>query len=166
MAVAIKQLHPRVAVVHALEQSARQRHAEMNQAESVLLGASQVANTHVLAVDDDPSVRQMIVDYLGDDDIRVMALASGKQILEVMARDTIDLVVLDLRMLGEDGMEIARCSIPISWSRYSTTLCAGCAPRPRSGATRAGAIRPRSASSQRHLATSSRSSRCRASTPT
>ena len=32
---------------------------------------------HVLAVDDDPSVRKMIVDYLGDNEIRVTALASG-----------------------------------------------------------------------------------------
>jgi two-component system OmpR family response regulator len=62
---------------------------------------------HILAVDDDPSVRQMIVDYLGDNEIRVTAVPSGEQIDEVMARDTIDLVVLDLRLPGEDGMEIA-----------------------------------------------------------
>ena len=63
---------------------------------------------HVLAVDDDPSVRQMIVDYLGDNEIRVTAVSSGRQIAELMARDTIDLLVLDLRLPGEDGMEIAR----------------------------------------------------------
>jgi len=65
-------------------------------------------SAHVLAVDDDPSVRQMIVDYLGDNDIKVTALSSGLEIASVMSRDTIDLVVLDLRMPGEDGMEIAR----------------------------------------------------------
>src|SRR6266850_7199638 len=63
---------------------------------------------HVLAVDDDPSVRQMIVDYLGDNEIRVTAVASGSEIGEVMARETIDLLVLDLRLPGEDGMQIAR----------------------------------------------------------
>jgi two-component system OmpR family response regulator len=63
---------------------------------------------HVLAVDDDPSVRQMIVDYLGDNEMRVTAVPSGKQIAEIMARDTIDLLVLDLRLPGEDGMDIAR----------------------------------------------------------
>ena len=63
---------------------------------------------HVLAVDDDPSVRKMIADYLGDNEMRVTALASGRKIAETMARETIDLVVLDLRMPGEDGMEIAR----------------------------------------------------------
>jgi DNA-binding response OmpR family regulator len=63
---------------------------------------------HVLAVDDDPSVRQMIADYLGDNDIRVTALAGGLQIEETLAREVIDLVVLDVRLPGEDGMEIAR----------------------------------------------------------
>src|SRR5882672_8893402 len=56
--------------------------------------AGMTVAAHVLAVDDDPSVRQMIVDYLGDNDIRVTALASGRQIAGVMARDTIDLLIL------------------------------------------------------------------------
>src|SRR5262245_45650096 len=79
----------------------------MNEAEAGLQG-TEVSAAHVLAVDDDPSVRQMIVDYLGDNDIRVTAVPSARQIAEVMARDTIDVVVLDLRMPGEDGMEVAR----------------------------------------------------------
>jgi two-component system OmpR family response regulator len=67
-----------------------------------------VSTAHVVAVDDDPSILKFIVDYLGDNDIRVTPLASGKQIAEVMARETIDLLVLDLRLPDEDGMEIAR----------------------------------------------------------
>ena len=63
---------------------------------------------HILAVDDDPSVRKMIEDYLGDNELRVTALASGRDIAEVMKRETIDLLVLDLRLPGEDGMQIAR----------------------------------------------------------
>jgi DNA-binding response OmpR family regulator len=63
---------------------------------------------HILAVDDDPSVRQMIAHYLGDNEMRVTTLASGRDIVDVMARETIDLVVLDLRLPGEDGMQIAR----------------------------------------------------------
>jgi two-component system, OmpR family, response regulator len=63
---------------------------------------------HILAVDDDPSVRKMICDYLGDNDIRVTALAGGREIADVMGRESIDLVVLDWRLPGEDGMEIAR----------------------------------------------------------
>ncbi len=66
------------------------------------------ASVHVLAIDDDPSVRQMIADYLSDNDIRVTAAGSGKEIAVVMARDTVDLLILDLKMPGEDGMQIAR----------------------------------------------------------
>jgi DNA-binding response OmpR family regulator len=63
---------------------------------------------HVLAVDDDPSVRQMIADYLTDNDVHVTTLASGREIADVMSRETIDLIILDLRLPGEDGMQIAR----------------------------------------------------------
>ena len=66
------------------------------------------ASTHVLVVDDDPSVRQMVVDYLGDNEIQVTALASGREIADVTARETIDLLILDLKLPGEDGMDIAR----------------------------------------------------------
>src|SRR5690349_18699033 len=63
----------------------------MNEAETEFLEAPEVTTAHVLTVDDDPSVRQMIVDYLGDNDIRVTALASARNIEEVMARDMVDL---------------------------------------------------------------------------
>lgn len=66
------------------------------------------APVHVLAIDDDPSVRQMISDYLGDNEIRVSVLADGRGIAEVLARDVVDLIVLDLKLPGEDGMQIAR----------------------------------------------------------
>ena len=67
-----------------------------------------VLTAHILAVDDDPSVRKMIADYLGDNDIRVTTLPGGRGIVEVMERESIDLVVLDWRLPGEDGMQIAR----------------------------------------------------------
>ena len=63
---------------------------------------------HVLVVDDDPSIRQMIADYLGDNDIRVTALAGGRELAETMTREVVDLVILDLKLPGEDGMDIAR----------------------------------------------------------
>jgi two-component system OmpR family response regulator len=73
--------------------------------QSAMVSAS---TAHVLAVDDDPSIRQMIADYLGDNDMRVTTLAGGREISAVMARETIDLLILDLKLPGEDGMEIAR----------------------------------------------------------
>jgi len=65
-------------------------------------------SVYVLALDDDPSVRQMIADYLTDNEIQVTAIESGKEIADVMARHTIDLVIVDLKLKGEDGMQIAR----------------------------------------------------------
>ncbi len=63
---------------------------------------------HILAIDDDPSMRQMIADYLSDNEMRVTAVASGKDIDAILERETIDLLLLDLRLPGEDGMQIAR----------------------------------------------------------
>jgi DNA-binding response OmpR family regulator len=63
---------------------------------------------HVLALDDDPSVRQLVSDYLAENELRVTAVASGAEFEQVLSRETIDLVVLDLRLQGEDGLQIAR----------------------------------------------------------
>jgi two-component system OmpR family response regulator len=64
--------------------------------------------SHVLVVDDDPAMRQVIADYLGDNEFRVTTVATGAQMLHTLREQTIDIVVLDLRLEGEDGMEIAR----------------------------------------------------------
>jgi len=66
------------------------------------------AAPHVLALDDDPAVREMVSEYLTQNDLRVTAVATGKALAEAMARETIDLVILDLRLDGEDGLQIAR----------------------------------------------------------
>jgi len=63
---------------------------------------------HVLALDDDDSVREMIAEYLGQNDFRVTTVASGAELTAAMARELVDLVILDLRLQGEDGMQIAR----------------------------------------------------------
>jgi two-component system OmpR family response regulator len=63
---------------------------------------------HVLILDDDPSVRQLVRDYLLENELRVSAVATGAEFTAVMGSETIDLVVLDLRLQGEDGMQIAR----------------------------------------------------------
>ena len=80
--------------------------------------AHPVLMPHVLALDDDPSVRQLVSDYLAENELRVTAVASGAEFEQVLLRETIDLVVLDLRLQGEDGLQIARrlresSSVPI-----------------------------------------------------
>ncbi|HVO88087.1 MAG TPA: response regulator [Casimicrobiaceae bacterium] len=64
--------------------------------------------THVLVIDDDPLVRRMIADYLGDHDIAVTALPNAREIDQAMAQRTVDLVILDLKLPGEDGMNVAQ----------------------------------------------------------
>jgi len=64
---------------------------------------------HVAAVDDDPAIRDLLVEYLGANELRVSALATGAELMTLIARETVDLVVLDVRLQrGEDGLQIAR----------------------------------------------------------
>jgi two-component system, OmpR family, response regulator len=63
---------------------------------------------HVLAIDDDAAMRQLIAEYLGENDFRVTAVATGAEMEKVLAEHAVDVVVLDLRLAGEDGMQLAR----------------------------------------------------------
>jgi DNA-binding response OmpR family regulator len=62
----------------------------------------------VLVVDDDPAMRKLIADSLAEHAFRVSAAASGADMAQVLAQETVDLIVLDLRLQGEDGMQLAR----------------------------------------------------------
>jgi DNA-binding response OmpR family regulator len=68
----------------------------------------QSALPHVLAVDDDPLVRDLISDYLKQNELRVTTVADGRSMQAVLAEEVVDLIVLDLKLRGEDGMALAR----------------------------------------------------------
>ena len=63
---------------------------------------------HILVIDDDAAMRKLITDYLAENELRVTAAANGAEMQQALAQHTIDLVVLDLRLAGEDGMQLAR----------------------------------------------------------
>ena len=63
---------------------------------------------HVLAVDDDPAMRTLIADYLADQNVRVSVAADSRDMQRVLAAGEVDLVVLDLKLGQEDGLEIVR----------------------------------------------------------
>lgn len=63
---------------------------------------------HVLVIDDDPAIRDLITEYLGKNDLRVSAGVSGRDLFDILDREAIDLVLLDLKLPGEDGMQLAR----------------------------------------------------------
>ncbi|HWZ72459.1 MAG TPA: response regulator [Casimicrobiaceae bacterium] len=66
------------------------------------------ALAHVLAIDDDPIIREAIADYLAQHEFRVTAVADGRSMQAVLADEVVDLVVLDLKLQAEDGMALAR----------------------------------------------------------
>ena len=67
-----------------------------------------VGVARVLVVDDDVTVREVVVSYLRAGGHAVLEAADGVEALRVMRADPADLVVLDLMMPGIDGLEVCR----------------------------------------------------------
>ncbi len=63
---------------------------------------------HILVVDDDPAIRELVRDYLVGHDLRVSVADSGAAMDRVLGAEVIDLVILDLKLPDEDGLVIAR----------------------------------------------------------
>jgi len=59
--------------------------------------------TRVLVIEDDPSIRQVIVFALSDDGFVVDEATDGQAALESVARQHPDLILLDMQMPGMDG---------------------------------------------------------------
>ena len=62
----------------------------------------------VLVVDDDARIRDLLRRYLTQEGFEVMVAEDGKALNRILLRDTVDLIVLDLMMPGEDGLSICR----------------------------------------------------------
>lgn len=65
-------------------------------------------NPHILVVDDDPAILDLVSEYMGKNDLRVSTASSGREMFELFDKEAIDLVLLDLKLPGEDGMQLAR----------------------------------------------------------
>ena len=63
---------------------------------------------HVLIVDDEPRIRNMLRRYLVEEGFKVSDAGDGAGMRAVLAREVIHLVLLDLMMPGEDGLSLAR----------------------------------------------------------
>ena len=66
------------------------------------------AKANLLVVDDDASVRAMLLEYLAGHGYDVRAAADGAAMRQELERELPDLVLLDLRLPGEDGLSLAR----------------------------------------------------------
>ncbi|MBI1425378.1 MAG: response regulator [Gammaproteobacteria bacterium] len=63
---------------------------------------------HLLVVDDDPELRDLLARYLGEQGFRVSSVADGTAMDAALARELPNLIILDLMLPGEDGLSIAR----------------------------------------------------------
>lgn len=63
---------------------------------------------HILVVDDDSEIRQLVGDYLRKNGFRVSLAAEGRQMREMLEASHIDFIVLDLMLPGEDGLTLCR----------------------------------------------------------
>lgn len=59
----------------------------------------------ILVVDDEDSIRELYKQELTDEGYRVVTAATGKEALEKVEQDTPDLIVMDIKMPGMDGIE-------------------------------------------------------------
>jgi DNA-binding response OmpR family regulator len=66
------------------------------------------ARTPLLVVDDDPSVRALLREYLEGHGFDVAEAADGAQMREQLQRALPEAVLLDIRLPGEDGLMLAR----------------------------------------------------------
>jgi DNA-binding NtrC family response regulator len=75
-----------------------------------------MTQSHVLVVDDDPQILEIIARVLSSADLRVSTARRVSLARDILARQAIDLVLTDARMPGETGLELAE-----------TTRCLGIA---------------------------------------
>ncbi|MDH4449559.1 MAG: two-component system response regulator OmpR [Rhodoferax sp.] len=62
----------------------------------------------ILVVDDDARIRDLLRRYLTQEGLEVILAEDGKALNRILMRETVDLIVLDLMMPGEDGLSICR----------------------------------------------------------
>ena len=63
---------------------------------------------HILFVEDDPEIRSLVADFLGNSGFRVSVARDGREMDRVIHVSRIDLLILDIMLPGEDGLSLCR----------------------------------------------------------
>ena len=63
---------------------------------------------HMLIVDDDREIREMVGNYLKKNGLRTTVVADGRQMRSFLETTPVDLIVLDIMMPGDDGLVLCR----------------------------------------------------------
>jgi two-component system, OmpR family, response regulator len=61
-----------------------------------------------LVVEDDGTMRNLVTNYLEDHDIRAVSASRRDEVVSLLSRSQPDLVILDLRLGQEDGLDLLR----------------------------------------------------------
>lgn len=80
--------------------------------------------TRILVVDDDQVVRQSYQRSLQGISANVEAAGDGEEALKTMERNPFDVVLLDIRMPGQDGMSVLR-TIKQKWPESEVVIITG-----------------------------------------
>lgn len=67
-----------------------------------------MAGAHLLIVEDEEFIRQLVAAYLEKEGYRLSVAGSAKAMHDVLDREQIDLIVLDLGLPDEDGLTLIR----------------------------------------------------------
>jgi two-component system phosphate regulon response regulator OmpR len=62
----------------------------------------------IVVVDDDARIRDLLRRYLSQEGFEVLLAEDGKALSRHLSRESVDLIVLDLMLPGEDGLSICR----------------------------------------------------------
>jgi DNA-binding response OmpR family regulator len=63
---------------------------------------------HIVVCDDEPDIRDTVAEYLEGHGFAVTAVDGGPALREIINARHVDVVILDLRMPGEDGLSLTR----------------------------------------------------------
>jgi two-component system OmpR family response regulator len=64
--------------------------------------------SHILVVDDDPGIRNLLGEYLERNGFRVSLATDGREMRQMLDAGRPELVVLDIMLPGEDGLALCR----------------------------------------------------------
>jgi len=62
----------------------------------------------VLVVEDDPALQRMILDYFSENNIRTILASNREEMARQLQRGEVNLVILDLRLGQQDGLDLLR----------------------------------------------------------
>ena len=112
----VKNIADPVRVYRVLSEPLRQKTAPAKARPQA--ATAQAASPHILIVDDDREIRDLLARFLAKHGYRVEVAADGRAMRKALADWRIDLIVLDLMLPGEDGLVLCRrlraeSSIPV-----------------------------------------------------